>query len=396
MSRRARNAEIVRRVAAADPVSVSHLRREIGSEELERALSRTIAVADTPTQLVPSGDRLAREFASRSAAHAALPRSRGARLGLGAGLAATIAALVLLAGGVLGGGGHPSFAAAAIEVAEANPRLLVTAPGWKVVRADEFEADSGEMTFSDGSHYFEVHWYPARLYRGYLRDRADVSTPKRGTLLGHESTTIHYGRSEYATMLSPQGSVFVEVRGDIGSHRAYEEILASLRPVGVDTWLAAMPPSVVRPDARAAAVERMLRGIPLPPGFDPAALQGEEIVSDPYQLGAKVTGAVACGWVESWLAATAGGDRATAERAVEAMSTSTRWPVLRRMNPQAWPANIRHFTQELQHGRLNRGASGYEVRPDGTTFAFGPAWAVGLACKGQYRRPVDSVPGAAP
>ena len=157
------------------------------------------------------------------------------------------------------GGSRPEFAAAAIRVAEANPRLLVTAPGWKIVRADEFEPDSGELTFSDGSRRFEIHWYPAPMYEEYLRrprhrQRARTRDPARS-----RTTTVDYGREEYATMLSPQGSVFIEVRGQLGSRSAYDGILHSLKPVDVDTWLSAMPPSTVRPEARAEAVEQLLR-----------------------------------------------------------------------------------------------------------------------------------------
>src|SRR6185369_7639997 len=135
--------------------------------------------------------------------------------------------------------------------------------------------DSGELTFSNGGRDFEIHWYPAHLYQQLLRDRADVSRPEEGTLLGHRATTVAYSPEEYATMLSPQGKVFIEVRGQLGSRRAYDEILHSLQPVDVETWLDAMPPSTVRPEARAKAVEQMLRGIPVPPGFDATALQGE-------------------------------------------------------------------------------------------------------------------------
>src|SRR5260370_2132385 len=70
--------------------------------------------------------------------------------------------------GVGAWGGRPEIAGGGIWVAEASPRLLVTAPGWAITRADEFEPDSGELTFSDGSHRFELHWYPAQQYR---RDR---------------------------------------------------------------------------------------------------------------------------------------------------------------------------------------------------------------------------------
>jgi hypothetical protein len=260
---------------AANPASAAELRGSIDDEELSRAMHRAIATGSSTAQ--PSGDRFLR-------------RRRGVAIALGAGLAclAAIAMLLLFGGGSMRGGRGPEFATAAIAVAEVNPRLLVTEPGWAVTDAGEFEADEGEVSFSDGTHRFDVHWYPARFYRRYLRDRALVSTPETSKLLGHTATTIRYGLNsggaEYATMFSPQGAVFVEVRGGLDSRAEYEAILDSLRQVDVDTWLAAMPPNVVRPQARGAVVDKMLREVPPPPGFDLAALEGEDSVLNHYQL----------------------------------------------------------------------------------------------------------------
>ena len=299
---------------------------------------------------------------------------------------------LLVFGGLPGGGAggsRPEFAAAAIRVAEANPRLLVTAPGWKIIRADEFEPDSGELTFSDGSHRFDVHWYPAQMYEEYLRDRATVSAPEPGILLGQRATTVDYTREEYATMLSPQGSVFIEVRGGLGSRAAYDEILDSLRPVDVKTWLNAMPASTVRPEARSGAVDRMLRGIPLPPGFDAAALQSENSIADESSLAVKVGNAVSCGWVESWIAARAGGDEAAAERAVAAMASSPEWPIVRETKVP-WFSNYEIVTKQLKANRLDTGPTTYSVEADGRVFIYGPAWKFLLECGGTYRREVDS------
>ena len=52
-------------------------------------------------------------------------------------------------------------------------------------------------------------------------------------------------------------------------------MLASLHEVDVDTWLSAMPASVVQPAQQAEAVDEMLAGIPLPPGFDPASIRDD-------------------------------------------------------------------------------------------------------------------------
>jgi hypothetical protein len=388
LSRKRQSTDPLAAMAAANPTSTAQLETEIAEGDLERALARAVALGRASSQPISTQDRLGVGGGGR----------RQTTLGLGLGLAAVavLAALLVLGSWLSGPGkGRPDFAAAAIRVAEANPRLLVTAPGWEVVRADELEPDSGELTFSDGSRRFDIRWYPARLYEQYLRDRAYVSTPEHGILLGQHATTVDYTREEYATMLSPQGRVFIEVRGRLGSRRAYDEILHSLRPVDVETWLNAMPPSTVRPEARSETVEKMLRGIPLPPGFDASVLQSEGSISDESSLAVEVGNAVACGWVESWIAARAAGDQAAVRRAVDAMANSANWPIVRGTKvPWFW--NYATVTRQLRAGRLNRSPSGYEVRADGRIFAYGPAWKLALGCEGTYRREVDSIPGEGP
>jgi hypothetical protein len=281
-----------------------------------------------------------------------------------------------------------------------------------VTNAGEFEADYGETTFGDGRRTLELHWYPAHFYRRYLRDRAQVSPPRRSRLLGRTATTVEYGHDgDYATMIAPIGPVFVEVRGRLGGHAAYEEVLHSLRPVDVDTWLAAMPASVVSPEARAHTVEAMLSGIPTPPGFDPSRLESETAVLNHYDLGVRVADAVSCGWVESWLAAQASGDAAAARNAVDAMASSRRWPLLLRMERTAkrrsppslraspaasgWSQNIWHAAAELRRGHLDQGFGEALVRPDGSGYKIGPAWATELQCTASIRH-VPFAAGEAP
>jgi hypothetical protein len=93
-----------------------------------------------------------------------------------------------------------------------------------------------------------------------------------------------------------------------------------------------MPASVVLPANTAEAVNEMLDGIPLPNGFDRSKLKAGAIVRDRYQLGARVSGAVACAWIGQWVQASRSGDAVAATAAVEAMQTSRRWPILREMN----------------------------------------------------------------
>ena len=137
---------------------------------------------------------------------------RAARLTVGGALAcvAAIGALAIFNGGSNGGGALSAFATAAIKVAKANPRLLITAPGWSVKHGYGFEADTGRLIFINEEHRkVELDWYPAHEYRSRLRDRAAVSPPVKSTLLGQRATTVHYaeeGAADYATILAPQGA----------------------------------------------------------------------------------------------------------------------------------------------------------------------------------------------
>lgn len=381
MRTKARDRDAIVRMRAANSVSTPALHASLSQDELRRAMDAAIA----------AGESSVRPKLSRTASVRRRPLAAFAGLACGAAVA-----LIVLLAGAPGGGSEPEFAAAALRVAEANPRLLVTEPGWSITRADEFEADEGEVTFSDGMHELGLTWYPARLYRSYLRDREDVGPMATSTLLGKTATTVHYGGSDYATMLSPMGSVFLEVRGgfdggDLESHAEYEALLHSLRPVDVSTWLEAMPPSVVRPKERPHIVERMLKGVPLPPGFDPTALQREDVVSEPYELAADVGDAVSCGWVESWLAARKAGDDARAQVAVDALATAKHWPLMDILRNGGWAGNILSVAHELQRGHLDNGPVGSLEWGEGEGYEMGPSWAMAIECEDHiWRRPLGS------
>jgi len=357
--------EILNRLRAANPVSVSELEAGVTAEQRNAARQRAIELAEAGTRPTTSGQASGRRprkeaewtrAASRSGVHLTPTRVVAALLGLAVATALILLGVGTIGGGSSGGGGSPAFAEAAIRVAQANPRLLVTEPGWSVTRADEFTPDEGEMTFSDGTHELDLNWYPARYYKSYYRDRSEVDkTPTTVTVLGQAARMVQYGdRSDYATMLPPQGETFVEIRGDLGSESAYLKVLRSLEPTDVDTWLSAMPPSVVRPTDRAAAVDEMLRGIPLPPGFDLQKLRSENAVLDRYQLGARVSGAVACTWIDRWLAAAAKGDAARADEAAQAMATSRTWPILREMADQGgWSPVVWEYARQMAQGNVD-------------------------------------------
>lgn len=211
---------------AANPVSAEELRDAISKADLERAMSRVIATADSPTQPIPAGDRVAVERGAGGSNGLAgiFSRHRSASLGLGLALVGAMAILFVLGGGSVKHGGRPTYAAAAVKVAEANPRLLVTAPGWSIIHANSFEAEYGGLTYKEAGHpafgpeamSLIMNWAPASLYRTILRESRSKATVMKSTVLGRETTTFHYrGSPAYITILPPHNSVFVSLSASL-------------------------------------------------------------------------------------------------------------------------------------------------------------------------------------
>lgn len=241
--------------------------------------------------------------------------------------AATVATVVIVGGG--DGGSKPAYAADVLAIAEVNDRVLIDLPGWSIIRADEFTVDQGEMTFSDGAHEVEVHWRKGSEFASWVDDREHSGTTSLGavSVLGRPGRMFRYDETQvYTTLVEPAGASLLEVRGNVGSEAGYREVLAALRTVNVDTWLAALPASVVRPNAE--VIDEMLIGVPLPSELDMGSVYGMALIADHYQLVAKVTGTVACAWFDEYFTAVEQGDAAAAKAASDALITSHQWPAL--------------------------------------------------------------------
>jgi hypothetical protein len=283
--------------------------------------------------------------------------------------AAAVAAIVL---GLMltGKGSEPAWAAALVRVAEAAPRLLVDEEGWEITRADQFSVDYGEMTLAKDGQELELKWLPASEYAQAVDKRVvELDDLGTATAAGAEARLFRYpGTSDHVAVWL-DGSSTVEARGLAPDADAFRATLASLDEVDVDTWLSAMPASVVQPAMRAEVVDEMLAGIPLPPGFERTEIATGSALRDRYQLGAEVTGAVACAWIDRWVAARRSGDEAGARAAVDAMATSSTWPVLEEMEDEgAYPQVLREYAAAM--------ATNGDV----------PAGKPGLTVEGTYRR----------
>lgn len=252
-----------------------------------------------------------------------------------------------LAGVQLGGnaklrtGPEGVWAAQALKVAHAVPRIAFGEEGWRVVAAGEFGVDDGEMQLVRGRETAKLVWRPRDQQASYVEDRSHGTTGLPGIeVLGSRARLFRYhfaGTSvDDLTAIWGSGSHSLELRvtarpGGHVSDARFVAVLQSLKLVSVDQWLGAMPASVVQPNDRAAAVHAMLRGVPLPRGFDAGPLSAGEAVRDRYQLGAAVSGAVACAWIGQWVTASRAGDDATAQAAADALATSHDWAVLNQM-----------------------------------------------------------------
>jgi hypothetical protein len=300
---------------------------------------------------------------------------RRRRLVLALGVAVTIvAALMLAPSGDQGGGPAPAFAAPLVRFANASPLALLRLPGWHVVYADEQANGFGEMHFVRGPADSEGNPRGASFRnQASLAGRVasltwspvDPASPRYITG-GHQTATtglgvtarrfIYEGGSAKGFDITAQffdrGRI-LSFRATVSSMAMFRAELRALSAVDTVTWLRAMPASVVKAADSGEAVRVMLRGIPLPPGFDAARIRGVHLVHDRYQLGAAVTGTVACMWIADWNHARATGDTKTVTRAIAAMATASRWPVLRQMAQEgAWPQVMIDIAKAMPRGAL--------------------------------------------
>jgi hypothetical protein len=126
---------------------------------------------------------------------------------------------------------------------------------------------------------------------------------------------------------------------------AFKAWLASLRSVDAETWFSAAPDSVVLPADGERVVASMLEGVPLPPGFHVSFIRAVGLVKDRYQLGAAVTGTIACSWLRLWSEARQHGNVAAVQEATDAMATAKTWPILQEMDKNGdWP----YFVEALR------------------------------------------------
>jgi hypothetical protein len=299
----------------------------------------------------------------------------------GAAIAATAAVLVVLLSlrdGSSDSGSGIAWAAEQIRFAEASPLVLLDAPGWRVVYADEQSRQEGELQYRRGpevpppgiglvspddpvvpipadTDQADLNWRGGPIREWYEDRAASATVTTTAPVLGTTARVYQYeggtpGHRDITALFRYDGRV-LEFRAGAADIHAFRVLLAKLKRVDTDTWLSAMPPSVVKTPDRDSTIRQMLRGVPLPPGFEREDIEGAELTKDRYQLGAAVAGTVACQWFKRWAEARSANDRAKEREAVAAMATARSWPVLHEMQKQGgYPDVLLEYAAAMPRG----------------------------------------------
>jgi hypothetical protein len=340
-------------LAGADPVDPNRL-DEAGLDSVATELRDAIA----SEALEPALPRVRRSWRRRTMTR------RVVAVGLVAASCLGVAAFF----GVnrVGDGSQTAWAAPLVRAAEASPRFLVGEDGWSITRADQWGGDTGigEMLYENGSEKAQLAWIPREMrpIETFNSETGEELVPLLG--LRNSPVTISVGGTGWFRAAWHEGKWTMELDTVAASPERVAEIVGSLRPVGIDEWLSAMPAEAVRPDGRAETVDAMLADVPLPPGFDISKLrEAPGVVNQRYQLGAEVVLTVVCAWVGRWVEARESGDAQALGESVAAMATSHDWAILKELDAETgygqsvWPIADAMPT----NGDIPAGRPGYKI-----------------------------------
>lgn len=241
----------------------------------------------------------------------------------------------------------------------AHEWVVLDAPGWTITYTSNSHG-AREVGYEKGAASVDVHLRPANALDSYTTDRQHIDHPKVEPgepvqLLGEDALLWAYSATDHTVIGAVDGKVFPEVRGSGMDKAAYLTLLGQLRWTDQAGFEASQPEAFVTSGERAATIDQMLADMVVPAGFEPPTSKE----SDPYQLGARVAGAVACAWLGEFETATASGDTAAADTAADALAGSHDWQVLHDMNTEGdYPEVVWDFADEVAAGRVPEGYRG--------------------------------------
>lgn len=232
--------------------------------------------------------------------------------------------------------------------ADAPPLIALDVPGWLVEWFDD-NTSYAEYQLTNGTSHLQVSFYGGAP----LESRTAGETREIVEFNGRSASLLDYaaeGMPGNYRLDFVDGAWIWELNGDGFADRdAFLELASHVGVVDEATWKATLPASAVTSDERPTAVDALLVGIPIPPGFDSAALHSGA-TRDQYQLTAEVTGTVFCAWLRQWDTALTSGDTVAAEAAVQAIASSHDWAALTAMTGGAWNEFVWQFADRVANG----------------------------------------------
>jgi hypothetical protein len=249
------------------------------------------------------------------------------------------------------------YPAAAVAAAENNPRLALDMAGWKITEVVGFANNNGYVTYSNGPLSIELTWYDASDYQSFYEERTieSVAPVQPIDVAGRKGILVTFRPGEdFEAVLEAAGDSFVGLRAQAAWNGVgqFKDVLAHVRAVSVDEWLARMPASVVSPVNAAAAVAAGLEGVPLAPGTTVEHYTRLVGVNQKDSFNDRLAGEVACAWIEAWGTAHTSGDDNAAGAAISALEGADAWPVVKDMGPAYFTGSIDWVLTNLRAGRL--------------------------------------------
>ncbi len=347
-----------------------------------------------------------REIPGRSGSR---PRQSGHRLprlavGLSAAFVLALASFLLLSnnGGGPNGGPQPAYAAPLVHLAESTPLVLIGESSWHVEGLQPSSSDEGEMQFYSGDspppmnlpnpehleggaplppsirqRKAELNWYgplkvstqerdegipeldtTEKVFRFRVEDRANGAEVRTtAPVLGTTAEVFQYRGGSPGdrdiTSLWIEGGRVLEFRSSVPDMATFKRRLASLEKVDTTTWLDAMPASVVKSADQPKAIQEILSGIDLPPGFTAADVPDEGLSTDRYQLDALVVSSISCTWFARWATGRLEGNEAQVKESVDAMAGAKSWPPMQEMSEEgAYPQVVESLAAAMPSGHV--------------------------------------------
>src|SRR5262249_11556855 len=133
---------------------------------------------------------------------------------------------------------------------------------------------------------------------GDLAARVSDNQRTQVAVRGVTGSLLDYGNGRYRVDWVERGRTWEADGEPFAGKAAFLAALGTLHGATSEAWLATLPAGTVLPDQLDTVIDDVLRGVPIPDGFDVAALRAATAPSSKYNLVARVLGPLTCAWID--------------------------------------------------------------------------------------------------